>query len=108
MIDFILLDISRGMKTIIMVVLMILVFYFFLIRPQSQKTKAEERYRKGLQKGDRVMTAGGIHATIVSTNGVQATVEIAKGTTMKVQLSTLSPIPEHGDKEGRKTDIQRG
>ena len=93
MLDFILMDISRGWKTGIMIVAMILVFYFFLIRPQSQKAKEEENYRKGLQKGDRVMTAGGIHATVVSTDGVHAVVEVVKDTRIRVQLATLNPIP---------------
>ena len=89
-----LLDISNGMKTTIMIVALIAVFYLFIIRPQSQKTKQEEAYRKGLQKGDRVMTAGGIHGIIMNVNGNQATIEIAKDTTIKVQLATLQPIPQ--------------
>ncbi len=89
-----LLDISNGWKTGIMITALIAVFYFFLIRPQSQKAKQEENYRKSLQKGDRVMTAAGIHATIVSVNNNQAQIEIAKDTRIKVQLSSLNPIPQ--------------
>lgn len=94
MTDLILLDIATGWKTAIMIVLMIVVFYLFLIRPQSQKAKKEKTYRDGLQKGDRVMTAGGIHASFVSREGAMATVEVAPGTRMKVQIGTLQPIPE--------------
>lgn len=93
-----LLEISTGWKTAIMITAMIAVFYLFLIRPQSQKAKEEQRYREGLKKGDRVMTAGGIHATVVSITGSQATIEIAQGTCMKVQLGTLNPIPEQPKK----------
>lgn len=93
MIDFILMDISNGLKTGIMIAAMIVVFYFFLIRPQSQKAKEEQKYRDGLQKGDRVMTSGGIHATVVSVNAPYAQVEVAKDIRIKVQLATLSPIP---------------
>lgn len=89
-----LLELTTGWKTTIMIVAMIAVFYLFLIRPQSQKAKEEKQYRDGLQKGDRVMTAGGIHATVVSVNGNQAVIKIAPNTNMKVQLSTLNPIPE--------------
>lgn len=94
MTDFILLDISNGWKTGIMIVLMIVVFYLFLIRPQSQKAKKEKEYRDGLQKGDRVMTAGGIHVSFVSRDGAWAIVEAAPGARMKVQIGTLQPIPE--------------
>lgn len=94
MLDFILLDISNGWKTGIMIAAMIAVFYLFLIRPQSKRAKEEETYRKGLQKGDRVMTAGGIHATVVSTDDRMAIIEIADNVRIKVQIGTLNPIPE--------------
>ena len=94
MLDLILLDISNGLKTGIFIVAIIVVFYFFLMRPQSQKAKQEEAYRKSLKKGDRVMTAGGIHGTIVSTTDSYAMLEIAPGYQMKVTLTTLQPLPE--------------
>jgi len=40
------------------------IFYFLLIRPQSKRHKQHQEMVKGLQKGDRVVTAGGIHGTI--------------------------------------------
>lgn len=94
MTEFILLDIPNGWKTGVMIILMIAVFYLFLIRPQSQKAKKEQAYRDSLQKGDKVMTAGGIHVTFVSREGGMATVEAAPGARMKVQIGTLQPIPE--------------
>lgn len=105
MLDFIYLNIGdwlmgwpKGVKTTVMVVLMILVFYFFLIRPQSQQTKKEQAYRDSLKKGDRVMTAGGVHVTVLSVNGAKATVEAAPGVQMKVQTATLQPLPVHKEK----------
>ena len=89
-----LLDIANGWKTAIMIVAMIAVFYFFLIKPQSDKTKKEAAYRDSLKNGDRVMTAGGVHVTFVSAEQGMATVEAAPGVRMKVQLATLQPIPE--------------
>ncbi len=89
-----LLDITNGWKTVIMIVAMIVVFYLFLIRPQSQTAKKEAAYRNGLKSGDRIMTASGVHATIVSTDDAQAVVEIAPGTRIKVAKASLQPIPE--------------
>lgn len=93
-----LLDIPNGWKTAIMIVAMIAVFYLFLIRPQTQKAKKEQAYRDSLQKGDRIMTAGGIHVTFVSREGGMATVEAAPGARMKVQIGTLQPIPERKER----------
>jgi preprotein translocase subunit YajC len=94
----ILLDISNGWKTAIMMVAMVLVFYFFLIRPQSQEAKKEAAYRESLKPGDQIMTAGGLHGTIVSTDPTQAVIEIAPGTRIKVAITNVKPIPERKQK----------
>lgn len=94
MIDFIMMDITNGWKTAIMIALIIVVFYLFIIRPQSQKTKEEEQYRRSLQKGDPVVTMGGIHGTVVNVSNGYAVIEVAKGVEIKVLLSTLNPIKE--------------
>lgn len=90
----IMLDIPNGWKTAIMVVAMIAVFYFFLIKPQSDKAKKEQAYRDSLKAGDELMTAGGIHVRFVSREGAYAVVEAAPGTRIKVQIATLQPVPE--------------
>ena len=89
-----LLDISTGWKTAIMFVALIVVFYFFMIRPQSQQAKKEASYRDSLKPGDEVMTAGGIHGTVVNNNPSHITLEIAQGTQIKVARSNIQPIPE--------------
>jgi len=89
-----LLDISNTWKTVIMIAAMIAVFYLFLIRPQSQLAKKEAAYRDSLKSGDRVMTSGGIHGSIVSTDAAFATLEIAPGTRIKVAKTSIQPIPE--------------
>ena len=93
-----LLDISTGWKTAIMFTAMMVVFYFFMIRPQSDKAKKEAAYRDSLKAGDRIMTAGGLHATIVSTDASQAVLEIAPGTRIKVAKTSIQPIPERKKK----------
>ncbi|MBO7101607.1 MAG: preprotein translocase subunit YajC [Bacteroidales bacterium] len=95
----VLLDIANGWKTAIMIVAMIAVFYLFLIKPQSDKAKKEAAYRDSLKNGDRLMTAGGIHVTFVSADRGMATVEVAPGTRIKVQTTTLQPIPERKEKK---------
>ena len=93
------LDIANGWKTAIMIALMIIVFYLFLIKPQSDKAKQEAAYRDSLKAGDRLMTAGGIHVTFVSRDGAYANVEVCEGTRIKVQIATLQPIPERKTKK---------
>lgn len=58
-----------GMMQIGMIVLLIAVFYFFMIRPQNKKQKEIKKFREGIQKGDKVITAGGIYGTIKEIKG---------------------------------------
>ena len=66
---------SGGMGSIIMIVALIAIFYFFMIRPQSKKQKEMKKFREGLKSGDKVITAGGIHGRIreIKQNGIHFT-----------------------------------
>ena len=55
---------GNGMFSILMIVALIAIFYFFMIRPQSKKQKEIKQFRDAMQKGDKVTTAGGIHGKI--------------------------------------------
>ncbi len=57
---------GQGLSLIVTMVLMIAIFYFFLIRPQSKRQKETEKMLAALKKGDKVVTIGGIHGTITS------------------------------------------
>ena len=56
----------NGLASILMLVPMILIFYFFLIRPQKKKEKAEKLMRENLQVGDEILTIGGIYGRVIS------------------------------------------
>lgn len=55
---------GSGFEPIIMIVALIAIFYFFMIRPQSKKQKEIKQFREAMKKGDKVITAGGIHGKI--------------------------------------------
>ncbi len=65
-------------------VIIFVVFYFLLIRPQQKKQKAHQQMLNELQKGDQVVTSGGIHGTISKIGDSVVTVEIADK--VRVQL----------------------
>ncbi len=82
-------------------VLIIVVFYFFMIRPQQQKQKEREKVLDALKKGDRVVTIGGLHGTVVEINNEKKTVVIdAGGTKLKFDRSAISTVEksEAGEK----------
>lgn len=58
-------------------ILIIVVFYFFMIRPQQKRQKELNKFRDALAKGDKVVTSGGVYGTVVSVNGNKVTIEVA-------------------------------
>lgn len=70
---------------------MILVFYFFIIRPGQKRAKEAKKFRENLAKGDKVVTTGGIHGKIVEVLGDgTAMVDVGSKTNMKVELDALN------------------
>ena len=65
--------------TLIPMVLIIAVFYFFMIRPQVKKQKDQKKYVDELKKGDRVVTTAGIHGRIIDLNDATFLVEVDNG-----------------------------
>jgi preprotein translocase subunit YajC len=62
-----------GLTSLIPLVLMFVIFYFLLIRPQQKRQKATASMQSSLKKGDHVVTIGGLHAIIDSVNEEQGT-----------------------------------
>lgn len=75
-------------------VLIFVVFYFLLIRPQQKKLKEHKGMLDALRRGDRVVTGGGIIGTIVKvgTNEDDVTVEIAEGVRVRVLRGTITSV----------------
>lgn len=99
---------SSLMANILQILLIFLVFYLLLIRPQQKKLKQHEAELLALQTGDRVITAGGIYATVTQIDGNDLTLEISKGVEVKAHRFTLreviknQPIKEKSQTKGKK------
>jgi preprotein translocase subunit YajC len=63
-----------------------LIFYFLLIRPQQKRQKEHEAMLKSVSKGDRVVTSGGLHGTVVGESDDVLTLEIGQGERMRVKV----------------------
>lgn len=74
---------------------LIFVFYFILIRPQAKQAKQQEEMRKGIQKGDRVVTSGGVVGTVVSIRENDNSLVIRSDETkLEVLKSAVSSVSE--------------
>ncbi|MFZ4630178.1 MAG: preprotein translocase subunit YajC [Bacteroidia bacterium] len=71
-------------------VLIFVVFYFFMIRPQSVKAKEERKFRDQMAKGDRVVTVGGMHGKVVEVSTEWVLLESESQARFKVERSAIS------------------
>jgi preprotein translocase subunit YajC len=70
-------------------VLIIVVFYFFMIRPQMKRQKETQKFRDALQKGDKVVTSGGIYGRIDEIKDQIIFLEVAPNIKLKVDKSVV-------------------
>ncbi|HEU5359686.1 MAG TPA: preprotein translocase subunit YajC [Candidatus Deferrimicrobiaceae bacterium] len=78
-----------GFAPLIPLLLMFVVFYFILIRPQQKQAKKHQDFVKNLKMGDRVVTSGGLHGTVAGLTDTTVTLEIADKVRVKVTRSAI-------------------
>jgi preprotein translocase subunit YajC len=83
-----------GFSSLIPLLLIMVIFYFLLIRPQQKKVKEHRETVEALKKGDKVLTGGGIFATITDVQENMLTVKISDGVTIKVKKDTVTGLVE--------------
>lgn len=81
---------SNPMGTILMFGSIILVFYFFMLRPQMKKQKDQRKFKDEVKKGDKVVTLGGIHGKIAEIRDSVFILDIENGGKIKVEKSAIS------------------
>jgi len=80
-----------GMVNLIMMGAIVIVFYFFMIRPQMKKAKEQKKYIEALKKGDQVLTIGGIYGKIVDVrDDATFILEVEDGSRMKISKNAVS------------------
>ena len=82
-----------SMSSMIMLGLMVLVFWFFMIRPQMKKQKELKKFRDALAKGDHIVTIGGIHGKILEVADSTVLVQ-SEGTKIRLDKSAISQSSE--------------
>ena len=75
---------------LVFLVVIFAMFYFLMIRPQRKRQKEQETMMQGLQKGDRVVTAGGIYGTIESVSDDSVVIKVESGTTLRVNKGSVA------------------
>ena len=77
---------------LIPLVLVMLIMYFFMIRPQNKKQKETEAMIAALKKGDKVVTIGGIHGVVSSTKDSTVILKVEDGTKIEFNKSAVATV----------------
>ena len=80
------------MATIIPFILMIAVFYFLLIRPQQRKSKQRNSLLSSIKKGDKIVTIGGMHGTIVELTNDTVVLRVNDSTKVTYDRSAINTV----------------
>ena len=80
---------GNGWSGIIMIVLLLVVLWLFFIRPQNKRQKEAQKFRDALQKGDKVMTIGGIHGKVHEVKETTIVITVDNNVNIEVEKSAL-------------------
>jgi preprotein translocase subunit YajC len=81
------------LTSLLPLLLIIVVFYFFMIRPQVKKQKELKTYRSSIQKGEKIVTTGGIYGKVTDVKEQTVTVEIAENVRIKIDKNAVLKDP---------------
>ena len=76
---------------LLMIVLIFVIFWLFFIRPQNKRAKEQQKFRENLQKGDKVVTIGGIHGKVEEVRENTVLVNVDNNTKIEFEKSAIIP-----------------
>ena len=80
----------------LMIIAMIAIMYFFMWRPESKRRKQMENFRKGLKKGDKIITAGGIYGVVKEVQETSLLIEVDSNVTLRIDKNMVVGDPQQG------------
>jgi len=98
---------AGGFTSLIPIILMFVIFYFLLIRPQQKKAKEHRQMISQVRKGDRIVSSGGLHGRVTAVSDETLTVEIADKVRVKIARGNVSQVmqsssPSQDNKKSKK------
>ncbi|MFC2134889.1 preprotein translocase subunit YajC [Bacteroidota bacterium] len=87
------------MSTLIMFGAIFAIFYFMIIRPQQKKAKEREKMLSEIQKGDKIVTGGGIHGTVAGIDEKTCLIDVGNNVKLKFERSAVASISKSKDEK---------
>jgi preprotein translocase subunit YajC len=89
-------------STFVMFGAIFLIFYFMIIRPQQKRAKEREKLLSSIEKGDKVITSGGVHGTVAGVEEKTILLQVTENVKLKIERSAISTILNRDSKEVKK------
>jgi preprotein translocase subunit YajC len=86
-------------STFVMFGAIFLIFYFMIIRPQQKRAKEREKLLSSIEKGDKVITSGGVHGTVAGVEEKTILLQVTENVKLKVERSAIATILNKDMKE---------
>jgi preprotein translocase subunit YajC len=86
-------------STFVMFGAIFLIFYFMIIRPQQKRAKEREKLLSSIEKGDKVITSGGVHGTVAGVEEKTILLQVTENVKLKIERSAISTILNRDTKE---------
>jgi len=86
-------------------ILIMVMFYFILIRPQRKAQKAQEEMRKGVRVGDKVVTIGGIHGIVSGVTDKTVSIKVAEALSLKFDRAAIATVESRSKAEESDTKV---
>ncbi|GBF10041.1 preprotein translocase subunit YajC [Tepidibacillus infernus] len=90
------------LATILPLILMFVIFYFLLIRPQQKRTKQRNVMLSNLKKNDKVITIGGLYGTIIDLTDDKVTLRVNESTKLTFDRNAINGVVEDNKEENKK------
>jgi preprotein translocase subunit YajC len=86
-------------STFVMFGAIFLIFYFMIIRPQQKRAKEREKLLSSIEKGDKVITSGGVHGTVAGVEEKTILLQVTENVKLKIERSAITTILNRDTKE---------
>lgn len=88
-------------STLVMFGLIIAIFYFMILRPQQKRQKERQQMLEAVKKGDKVVTAGGLHGVVAGLDEKTLLVQVADNVKLKFDRTAITSIVREGEPEAK-------
>ncbi len=91
-------------STLVMFSLIIFIFYFMIIRPQQKRAKERQSLLDSVKKGDKIVTVGGLHGTIIGVEEKTLLIQVADDVKLKFEKTSIQTIDRPSEEKVGKTN----